>query len=191
MGFYKRIKRLANFFSGYNLIIGFHIRRQLIFLKENIPASFQNKQMDDLGCGDGKVTLLMKKIFLPKKLRGFDINPNLVRLARKRGIEAEVKNLDDELPTGELAVMWGALHHLEDMAGCLKKLKENYKLIFIREPVKTSSVNWLEMGHPLRKEEIELLVKEHLPDSKILYCGNAIFIFYIFKINCQSEANGL
>jgi SAM-dependent methyltransferase len=178
----QKIKRLANFFSGYNLIIGPHIRRQLKFLKEIIPPGFQYREMDDLGCGDGKVTLLLKDIFLPKKLRAFDINPGLVRRARAKGIQAEVKNLEEDIPTGELAVMWGVLHHFKDMGGCLRKIKENYSLIFIREPLKIS-INWLETGHPLRKEEIELLVKEHLPDSQIFYCGNAIFIFYTFKIN--------
>ena len=74
--------------------------------------------------------------------------------------------------------MWGALHHLEDMEGCLRRLKENYSLIFIREPVKTNSINWLETGHPLRKGEIEHLVDKHLAGSQLFYNNNAIFIFY-------------
>jgi len=178
MGLYVRIGKLVSSFSGCNLIIGLHIRKQLKFLKENIPPSFQYREMDDLGCGDGKVTLLLKDIFLPKKLHGFDINPGLVRRARAKGIWAEVKNLEEEAPNGELAVMWGVLHHLEDMGSCLERIKENYNLIFIREPIKTSGVNLMEMGHPLRKEEIETLFKEHLPDSQIFYCGNSILIFY-------------
>ncbi len=179
----QKIKRLANFFSGFNLIIGPHIKKQLKFLKEITPESFKHREMDDLGCGDGKVTLLLRDIFLPKKLRGFDVNPSLVRRALTKGIQAEVKNLEEDIPTGELAVMWGVLHHLKDMGDCLERIKRNYNLIFIREPIKTGSVNWLEMGHPLRKEDIETLFKEYLPDSQIFYCGNAIFIFYIPKVN--------
>ena len=175
----RKIKRLANFFSGYNLIIGSHIRKQLKFLKEIIPENFQHREMDDLGCGDGKVTLLLKEIFLPKKLHAFDINPALVRKARSKGIQADVKNLEEDIPKGELAVMWGVLHHLKDMAGCLERIKRNYNLIFIREPIKICSVNWLETGHPLGKEEIESLFKEHLPDSQIFYCGNSILVFYV------------
>ena len=60
----------------------------------------------DLGCGDGKVTLLLKEVFRPTELRGFDINPRLVKRAGKKGIKAEVKNLDEEMPQGELAVVW-------------------------------------------------------------------------------------
>ena len=175
----KTIERLANFFSGYNLIIGPHIRNQLKFLKEIIPQDFQHREVDDLGCGDGKVTLLLKDVFLPKKLRAFDINPGLVRRARDKGIQAEVKNLEEDIPTGELAVMWGVLHHLKDMGGYLERIKKNYNLIFIREPIKTSSINWLETGHPLRKEDIESLFRGHLPDSQVFYCGNSVLIFYV------------
>ena len=179
---FTKIERLAYFFFGNNVIIGPHIRKQLQFLKEIVPPSFQHREMDDLGCGDGKVTLLLKEIFLPIRLRGFDVNPGLVRRARDRGVEAEVKNLDDNMPTGELAVMWRVLHHLKDKEDCLKRVKENYDLIFIGEPVKngiTKGLELLELGHPLRREEIEYLVQEHLANSQTLYHGNNIFLFYV------------
>lgn len=173
------IETFAYFFFGNNVVIGPHIRKQLKFLKEIVPPVFQQRQMDDLGCGDGKVTLLLKEIFLPRRIRGFDINPGLVRRARKRGIEADVRNLDENMPVGELAVLWGVLHHLRDREDCLKRVKENYPLIFIREPVRSSTTKWLELGHPMTREESELLVKEHLSDSQIFYHGNSIFIFYV------------
>ena len=174
-----KLERLAYFFFGNNLVIGPHIRKQLKFLKEIVPPTFQHRDMDDVGCGDGKITWQLKEILLPKKLRGFDIHPGLVRRARNRGIEAEVKDLDENTPTGELAVMWGVLHHLKDRERCLKRVKGNYPLIFIREPVRNSATKWLELGHTLRKEEIEHLVEEHLANSQIFYCGNSIFVFYV------------
>jgi len=173
------IETFAYFFFGNNVVIGPHIRKQLKFLKEIVPPVFQQRQMDDLGCGDGKVTLLLKEIFSPRRIRGFDINPGLVRRARKKGIEADVRNLDENMPVGELAAMWGVLHHLRDKEDCLKRVKENYPLIFIREPVRSGTTNWLELGHPMTRGESELLVKEHLPDSQIFYHGNSIFIFYV------------
>jgi len=174
-----RLERLAYFFFGNNVIIGPHIRKQLKFLKEIVPPTFQQRQMDDLGCGDGKVTLLLKEIFLPTKVRGFDIDPGLVRRARKKRIEADVQNLNEDMPAGELAVMWGVLHHLKDREGCLNSIKDNYSLIFIREPVSSSIIKWLEMGHPLTKGEIEDLVAKHLPDAQVFNYGNSIFIFYV------------
>ena len=173
------IESFAYFFFGNNVIIGPHIRKQLKFLKEIVPPVFQQRQMDDLGCGDGKVTLLLKEIFLSQRIRGFDINPSLVRRARKSGIEADVRNLDENMPTGELAALWGVLHHLRDREDCLKRVKENYPLIFIREPVRSNTTKWLELGHPLTKDEIEHSVKEYLPDSQIFHCDNSIFIFYV------------
>lgn len=169
----------SRFLSGYTIVIGSHIRKQLEFLKENTPISFKHRQMDDLGCGDGKLTLLLKDILLPTRLRGFDINPRLVRRARNKGIEANVKNLEEDMPRGELAVLWGVLHHLKDKEDCLKRVKENYDLIFIREPIRNSIFRVLELGNTLRKEEFEHLVKKHLAGSQIYYCGNNILIFYM------------
>ena len=174
-----KIERIVYFFLGNNVVIGPHAKRRLEFLRGKVPPGFKHRQMDDLGCGDGKITLLLKEIFLPTRLRGFDINPRQVRRAKGRGIEAEVKNLEENMPTGELAVMWGVLHHMEDIEACLKRVKENYALIFIKEPIKNGVIKWLgELGHPLRKRELEYLVEKHLAGSQIFYYDNSILIFY-------------
>lgn len=173
-----KLESLAYSFCGNNLLIGSHIRKQLAFLKEIVPPDLKQKRMDDLGCGDGKITVLLEEIFQPRKLRGFDINPGLVKRARKRGIDAEVGDLNGNMPSGELAIMWGVLHHLRDCNGCLQRLKRNYPLIFIREPVRTSIIKGLELGHPLKPEKITCLIKRHLPDSKIFYCERSILVFY-------------
>ncbi|MFC1861008.1 class I SAM-dependent methyltransferase [Chloroflexota bacterium] len=174
-----KIEKLIYSFFGNNLIIGHHIRKQLKLLKDIIPPYFQHRKMDDLGCGDGKVTILLNEIFLPERLRGFDINPGLVNRARTKGIAADVIDLDGHMPTSELAVLWGVLHHLPDIKGCLKRLKENYPLIFIREPVRNSYFRLLELGHTMKKEKIEQMVNKHLPDSETIYCGNSVFVFYV------------
>jgi SAM-dependent methyltransferase len=173
-----KLESLAYYLFGNNVIIGPHIRRQIDFLSRVIPETFKHREMDDLGCGDGKVTLLLKDIFLPSKLRGFDIDASLVRRARGRGIDAEIKNLDTDMPSGELAVLWGVLHHLKDCGDCLKNVRESYPLIFVREPVRNSFFRWLEMGQTLRQAEIEALVNEHLPGSLVHYCGNSVMIFF-------------
>lgn len=173
-----RLESLAYSFFGNNLVIGPHIRKQLAFLKEIVPRHLQYREMDDLGCGDGKVTVLLEEIFQPVRLRGFDINPSLVRRARSRGINAMVSDLDGDMPGGELAVMWGVLHHLRNAEVCLRRLKENYPLIFIREPVRTGFFKGLELGHPLELKKLICLINRHLPDSQIHCCDNSILIFY-------------
>lgn len=148
-------------------------------LETEVPTAFQQRALDDLGCGDGKITLLLKDVFQPRKLRGFDVNPFLVKRATNKGIIAEVKNLDAGLPTGELAIMWGVLHHLRDRETCLKRIRENYLMAFLREPIKNGAINGLEMGQPLVKEEIETLIQKHLPNARTFYYNHCIFVFYI------------
>jgi len=143
-----------------------------------IPPSFKQRALDDLGCGDGKITLLLKDIFQPRTLRGFDVNPALVRRARNHGIVAEVKDLNTGLPNGELAVMWGVIHHLESTETCLKRIRDNYRMAFIREPLKNGFVKGLEMGNPLVKEEIQGLVQQYLVNATTHIYGNCIFVFY-------------
>jgi hypothetical protein len=163
---------------GTNFVIGPQIKRQITMLREKVPAEFLQRQMDDLGCGDGKITVLLQEVFQPGKLRGFDVNPSLVWRARRKGIEAEVMNLDEKAPQGDLAVMWGVLHHLKDRESCIRRISENYEMAFIREPIKNKTIKGLEMGQPLEKAEIEDLVQKHLPRSRIFYYGHCIFIFY-------------
>ncbi len=147
-------------------------------LKDKVPPEFKGRALDDLGCGDGKITLRLKEVFQPQTLRGFDLNASLVWRAKNQGIEAQVMNLDQSVPQGELAVMWGVLHHLNDRETCLKRISKNYSMAFIREPIKNKALNGLEMGQPLIKEEIEQLVNKYLPNAQTFYYGHCIFIFY-------------
>lgn len=163
---------------GTNFFVGTQIKAQIRMLETRVPPGFQQREMDDLGCGDGKVTLLLKEVFQPRKLRGFDINSALVKRARNKGIEAEVRDLNAGIPIGELAIMWGVLHHLKDTEVCLRRIKENYRMAFIREPIKNRAINGLEMGKPLIKDEIENLVHTYLTDASTFYYGHCIFIFY-------------
>ncbi len=148
-------------------------------LETKVPPVFLHRQLDDLGCGDGKITLRLKTIFKPERLRGFDVNPALVKRAGRNGIEAQVKDLNSGIPSGELAVMWGVLHHLNDSESCLKRISQNYPMAFIREPIKNKAINGLEMGKPLIKSEIESLVQKYFVNATIFYYGHCIFIFYV------------
>jgi hypothetical protein len=159
-------------------VVGPQIKEQIKLLKSHVPREFQQRELDDLGCGDGKITTRLTDVFQPKKLRGFDVSPALVKRARSRGIDARVLDLESDLPKGELAVMWGVLHHLKDREACIKRLKENYRLAFIREPMRNKVIKGWEMGTPLIKEEIEELIQKHLSTSRRFYYGHCIFIFY-------------
>ena len=172
-------EKLAYLFFGNNLVVGRHIKSQLQFLHENIPPNFKHRRMDDLGCGDGKVTVYLKEIFQPEELRCFDINPGLVKRSNQKGFCAEVMDLNQDFPSGELAVMWGSLHHLEDMAGCLDNIRRNYEMAFIREPLNESgNPGFLELGHPVSQQDMADMVDKHLPGARVISDNNAAFIFY-------------
>ena len=76
-------------------------------------------------------------------------------------------------------MLWGVLHHLRDRGSCLKRVKENYSLVFIREPIRKGCLQWLELGHALKKEEIERLAGEHFQGAQLFYCGNSAMMFYV------------
>jgi hypothetical protein len=164
---------------GTNFVVGTQIKDQIKIVKDRIPPEFRQRAMDDLGCGDGKITVLLREVFNPRSLRGFDVNSSLVRRARGKGISAEIMDLDKTAPTGEMAVMWGVLHHLKDRESCIRRIRDNYSMAFIREPMKNNSIKGLEMGQPLEKEEIENLVIKYLPQARTFYYGHCIFIFYV------------
>ncbi len=172
------VQRVVYAVFGTNFLIGPQIRDQIRILENRIPEDFKNRELDDLGCGDGKITILLREAFQPRRLRGFDVQLSLIKRARSRGIDAQVQDLDTDLPKGELAVMWGVLHHLKDRETCLRRIRDNYSLAFIREPIKNLAINGLEMGKPLIKTEIESLLQKYLPGSQTFYYGHCIFVFY-------------
>ena len=162
---------------GNNIIIGPHIKDQLNFLSKIIPENFKGKELYDLGCGDGKITILLQKIFQPKITLGCDINPNLVDRTKKKGIKAKVIDLENNIPRGELAVMWGVLHHLKEQDKTLRKIKNNFQLLFLREPL-LEKKSFLELGRPFKKEELEDKVSKSLGSCQISEHRNASFIFW-------------
>lgn len=166
------------YFFGNNVVVGSHIKKQLDYLRRIVPDDFKHRDTHDLGCGDGKITVILNDIFQPSKFKGYDICPELVKRTKDKGIEAEVKDLGNGLPGGEVAIMWGVLHHIDDMAACLRKTRECYEYIFIREPLRKKHKDLLELGHPMYEDELNRLVQETLPGSRIFTFNNAMFIFY-------------
>ena len=174
---------------GNNIIIGSHIEEQLKFLKEIVPSDFKGKEMYDFGCGDGKITKRIKDIFQAKKVLGFDVNPSLVKRARKRGIRAEVLDLErwakeGKDQKGELAVIWGVLHHLKNPKGVLEKIKNNFQYLFLREPLLGKRKPLFELGSPFEKEKFKKDLDEILKNYKDYEYKGAIFVFWRKRDNC-------
>ena len=184
-------ERFLHALFGNNIVIGPHVLRQLDCLREVVPSDFRGRRVDDLGCGDGKLTVLLREILQPVRLRGFDVNPTLVRRARSRGIEARVVDLEDRVPVGELAVLWGVLHHLSDPARCLARVRANYDCAFIREPIRGTSPACLELGSPLRRRELGDLVHRSLAGSDLFFYDDCAFAFWRVRNQVDIEPSAL
>lgn len=180
-------ERFLHALFGNNVVIGSHILRQLDCLREVVPPHFRGRRVDDLGCGDGKLTVLLCEILQPVRLRGFDINPALVRRARSRGIQASLVDLEDRVPVGEMAVLWGVLHHLKNPERCLSRVRANYDCAFIREPIRGASPACFELGSPLRRREIGDLVRGSLPGSVLRCYDDCTFAFWDFRNRVDIE----
>ncbi len=95
------LQRLIYYLFGNNVVVGSHIRKQLDYLRKIVPDDFKHRDTHDLGCGDGKITIILRDIFKPSKFKGYDICPELVKRTNDKGIEAEVKDLGKGLPGGK------------------------------------------------------------------------------------------
>jgi hypothetical protein len=56
------LQRLMYYFFGNNLVVGHHIKLQLDYLRQIVPEEFKHRNTHDLGCGDGKITVILKDI---------------------------------------------------------------------------------------------------------------------------------
>lgn len=151
---------------------------QFEFIRKKIPPCFKNREILDIGCGDGKVTQKLAGMFEAKKIKGIDYIPALVKSASKNGIEANVLNIEKEKVSGEMAVMWGVLHHLKAKDKVLEKLAKNFKYVFIREHFRGFRI--FEIGHPIKKENLTKMYKLYFGEKniQIIEGRGATFLFY-------------
>ncbi|MDI6704463.1 MAG: hypothetical protein QME40_07325 [bacterium] len=178
----KRVSksRLTSFlYRCFGNMAHFGNRKEYQFIKSQIPNSFYNRNMIDLGCGDGVNTLRLRKIFKPISVIGYDINPRLVKRTRKRGILAYEKDLEgDDLPCGELGVLYGVLHHISRPDELLYRLRDNFCYLFIREKVSSTP---FELGNPFKRHEFLEMINECLEDAHIVeYNGEKDHIIFVF-----------
>ncbi|HUV72583.1 MAG TPA: class I SAM-dependent methyltransferase [Clostridia bacterium] len=151
--------------------------RMLKILQQNVPPEFLEKDISDLGCGDGLTTQRIAKALKAKSVIGYEFNKFLLNKAEQRGLSVKQWDLDQGVPTGELAVIWGVIHHLEDQETFLKKLKQNFRYAVIREPLKRWH-SFLDGGEPKAKEDWIKLFNNTLGDCQFIESGDNIYVFW-------------
>ncbi len=60
-------------------------------IKKLIPLDFMDREIFDLGCGDGQNTLRIKKVFEAKSMVGYERNSYMVEKAIGRGIKVKIR----------------------------------------------------------------------------------------------------
>lgn len=136
---------------GFNLS-GYNVDREIASLEKNLPTNFKHRSVVDLGCGDGRVSLKLKGVLQSKEFLGVDIHPALIKSARKKGIKAKVADIAKDEIKGDLGILWGVLHHLENPVLVLEKLNNNFNNLIIRESVDEKRV--IEVGEKLNKKRL-------------------------------------
>jgi len=86
----------------------------------------------EIGCGRGTGALLVSRAFLPRRIDGIDIDPRMVRLARRRSRRGGACRLDfrvgdaQHLPFADRSMdavfNFGIIHHLEDWRAGIREI---------------------------------------------------------------------
>ena len=148
------------------------------YIESVIPKSFQRKFLSDLGCGDGKNTLRIKKAFKTKGINGYDRNKHLVKRAVLNGINAKVLDLEKYMPKGEQGSFIMSLHHLKNKEVILRKAKENFKQLFLCEPCLTFRLRLIDGGKPLSKKDWISLFDKVFGNYQLYEYLNLMMVFY-------------
>lgn len=153
------------------------------FIKSKIPAEFIDKEISDLGCGDGGNTIRIRQIFKPKRLTAYDHNESLLKMARDKGLSVKMFDMNGNLPKGEMATFTFSLHHAHNAAKTLEKAKENFKYIFICEPCLNFYHKLLDAGKPLPRQKWIELFNRVLKKYTLYEYKNNVIVFYKNPIN--------
>lgn len=148
------------------------------FIKSKIPKDFFEKEISDLGCGDGTDTLRIKRTFKAKSIRGYDYTDSLLRRTVKKGIKAQKLDLAKEIPRGEMATSIMFLHHIQNKEEVLQKITQNYHYLFLVEPVLGLFHKLFHEPGILKKEEWIKLFDKTLKKYILYQFNNKLIVFW-------------
>lgn len=177
MSWQKEIRMKIEYWLLGNSVANFLNRPYFDFLKDKIPEEFLNHEISDLGCGDGFATMKLRGLFKTKTIKGLEVNDHLIKRAKRRGLTVEKTDLEKNVPPGEMAIVWGVLHHLKNKESLLSKIRVNFKYAVFREPIKAFWA-FLDGGEPLAEEEWKNLFSKTLGECKFLRFRDELFVFW-------------
>jgi len=109
----------------------------------------------DVGCGHGQSFRLLRRAFRPVRLIGVDIDPQVLKRARRRAasagaratvIQGDCTNLPLEDATVDLVFCHQTFHHLVDQAGALREFRRVLRpggLLLFAESTRVYIESWI------------------------------------------------
>ncbi len=174
--FQKFIEKLVYSF-GFNGSF-YNIAKELEVLKQNLPANYLHREIVDIGCGDGSISLKLIPILQPKSFVGIDLYDSLVKRASAKGLTALVKDAENDPLAGDLGILWGVLHHFLDPVATLQKLTREFRSLLIRESINSTRI-W-ELGHKFNRQQLlQVLDKAKIVPTKILDTQEKSLIIFV------------
>ena len=122
----------------------------------------------DAGCGSGYTTELIIGEFKPSRVIAFDLMPEQIKLARKRGLGIDffVGDMADiDVPDGtcDAVFIFGVLHHIKNWRVAVKEVIRTLKpggVLLIEEPL--YGFTWGELEEGLRASGLTMLASRKL-----------------------------
>jgi 2-polyprenyl-3-methyl-5-hydroxy-6-metoxy-1,4-benzoquinol methylase len=150
----------------------------------------KNIKILDIGCGDGTFTFELLQAVKPKKITGFDVAENAIKVAKERSQKDKNKSIDFQIcniytidkqfgkEKYDLAVARGILHHLYNPELAIKNISKTVSKVIVIEP----------NGYNPILKVIELVSKYHREHEEKSYFPpqlNAWFIRQGFNVTEQ------
>ena len=122
-------------------------------------------------------TIKLRDLFQAKGIKGYEINDSLIRKAKQRGLLVEKINLEKDVPTGEMAIIYGVLYHIHDQETFLNRIQNNFHFAVFVEPIRSC---WalLDGGEPLSERDWQKLFNKVLEGCQFLRFQDHLYVFW-------------